>query len=47
MSVVRTLVTSTAGKIRDRAFAPAPIKGVKTCQQCAYHQICPSSLTVR
>src|SRR4029078_5367547 len=29
MSVVRTLVTSTAGKIRDRAFAPAPIKGVK------------------
>ncbi len=47
MSVVRTVVSSTAGKIRERAFAAAPIKGVKTCQQCAYHQICPSSLTVR
>jgi len=47
MSVVRTVVTTTAAKIRDRAFAAAPLKGVKTCQQCAYHQICPSSLTVR
>ncbi len=47
MSVVRTVVTTTAAKIRERAFAAAPIKGVKTCQQCAYHQICPSSLTVR
>jgi hypothetical protein len=45
--VVRTLVSTTAAKIRERAFAAAPIKGVKTCQQCAYHQICPSSLTVR
>jgi hypothetical protein len=47
MSVVQTVVTSTAAKIRDRAFGAAPIKGVKTCQQCAYHQICPSSLTIR
>ena len=23
------------------------VKGVKTCQQCPYHQICPSSLTIR
>ena len=47
MSLVRTLITSVAAKIRDRAFAAAPAKGVKTCQECAYHQICPSSLTVR
>jgi CRISPR/Cas system-associated exonuclease Cas4 (RecB family) len=47
MSVVRTVVTSTAAKIREREFQAAPVKGVKTCQQCAYHQICPSSLTVR
>jgi CRISPR/Cas system-associated exonuclease Cas4 (RecB family) len=47
MSVVGTLVTSTAAKIRERSFAAAPIKGVKTCQQCPYHQICPSSLTIR
>ncbi|HUQ42373.1 MAG TPA: ATP-dependent DNA helicase [Candidatus Limnocylindrales bacterium] len=47
MSVVRTLVTTTAAKIRAREFGAAPIKGVKTCQECAYHQICPSSLTVR
>ena len=47
MSLVRTLVTSVAAKIRARAFAAAPAKGVKTCQECAYHQICPSSLTVR
>ncbi len=47
MSVVRTLVTTTAAKIRAREFAAAPAKGIKTCQQCAYHQICPSSLTVR
>jgi len=47
MSLVTTLITSTAGKIRSRAFAPAPAKGVKTCAECAYHQICPSSLTVR
>ena len=47
MSVVRTVVTTTAAKIRARDFAPAPLKGVKTCEQCAYHQICPSSLTIR
>jgi ATP-dependent DNA helicase UvrD/PcrA len=47
MSVVRTLVSSTAAKIRAREFGPAPAKGVKTCLECAYHQICPSSLTVR
>ena len=47
MSVVRTVVTSTAAKIRARDFAPAPVKGIKTCFECAYHQICPSSLTVR
>ena len=47
MSVVRTVVTSTAAKIRSRDFTPAPVKGIKTCFECAYHQICPSSLTVR
>jgi DNA helicase-2/ATP-dependent DNA helicase PcrA len=47
MSVVRTLVTSTAAKIRAREFGAAPAKGVKTCLECAYHQICPSSLTAR
>jgi hypothetical protein len=47
MSVVRTLVTSVAGRIRGREFAAAPVKGIKTCLECAYHQICPSSLTAR
>ena len=47
MSLVSTLITSTAGKIRSRAFGAAPAKGVKTCAECAYHQICPSSLTIR
>jgi ATP-dependent DNA helicase UvrD/PcrA len=47
MSVVKTLVTSVAGKIRAREFGAAPAKGVKTCLECAYHQICPSSLTAR
>lgn len=47
MGVVRALVSSTAGKIREKNFAAAPVKGVKTCQQCPYHQICPSSLTIR
>ena len=47
MSLVSTLITSTAAKIRARAFGAAPAKGVKTCVECAYHQICPSSLTVR
>ena len=47
MSVVRTVVSSTAAKIRGREFGAAPAKGIKTCLECAYHQICPSSLTVR
>jgi ATP-dependent exoDNAse (exonuclease V) beta subunit len=47
MSVVRTVVSSTAAKIRARDFTAAPAKGIKTCFECAYHQICPSSLTVR
>ena len=47
MSVVRTLVTSTAARIRSHDFAAAPAKGVRTCRECPYHQICPSSLTVR
>ncbi len=47
MSVVRTLVTTTAAKIRAREFGASPAKGIKTCLECAYHQICPSSLTVR
>src|SRR5207244_12682849 len=47
MSVVRTVVTSTAAKIRARHFAPAPVKGINAGFKCAYHQICPSSLTVR
>jgi DNA helicase-2/ATP-dependent DNA helicase PcrA len=47
MSVVKTLVTTTAAKIRAREFGAAPAKGVKTCLECAYHQICPSSLTAR
>ncbi len=47
VSAVRAWVTSAAARIRAREFAPAPVKGVKTCQECPYHQICPSSLTVR
>jgi DNA helicase-2/ATP-dependent DNA helicase PcrA len=47
VNAVRAWVTSAAARIRARDFAPAPIKGVKTCQECPYHQICPSSLTVR
>jgi DNA helicase-2/ATP-dependent DNA helicase PcrA len=47
MSVVRTLVTTTAAKIRAREFVAQPAKGMKTCLECPYHQICPSSLTAR
>ncbi len=47
MSVVRTLVTTVAAKIRRREFAASPAKGIRTCLECAYHQICPSSLTAR
>jgi DNA helicase-2/ATP-dependent DNA helicase PcrA len=47
LSVVRTLVTSTAARIRAREFAAMPQRGLRTCQECPYHQICPSSLTVR
>jgi DNA helicase-2/ATP-dependent DNA helicase PcrA len=46
ISAVRALVRSTATRIRAREFAPNP-KGLRTCQQCPYHQICPSSLTAR
>jgi hypothetical protein len=47
MSLVATVVSSTASRIRAREFGPAPLKGLRTCQQCPYHQICPSSLTAR
>ncbi|HET7700117.1 MAG TPA: ATP-dependent DNA helicase [Candidatus Limnocylindria bacterium] len=47
VAAVRAWVTSTAARIRSRDFAPNPAKGVRTCQECAYHQICPSSLTIR
>ena len=47
VSAVRAWITSTAARIRDRDFAPNPAKGVRTCRECPYHQICPSSLTVR
>ncbi len=46
IGAVRGLVTGTAARIRAREFAPNP-KGLRTCQQCPYHQICPSSLTAR
>ena len=44
LGAVRALVTATATRIRAREFAANP-KGLRTCQQCPYHQICPSSLT--
>jgi CRISPR/Cas system-associated exonuclease Cas4 (RecB family) len=47
VSAVRVWITSTASRIRERDFAPNPAKGVRTCRECPYHQICPSSLTVR
>src|SRR5438477_537542 len=46
IGAVRGLVTGTASRIRAREFAPNR-KGLRTCQQCPYHQICPSSLTAR
>src|SRR5207253_532328 len=46
IGAVRGLVTGTASRIRARQFAPNP-KSLRTCQQCPYHQICPSSLTAR
>jgi CRISPR/Cas system-associated exonuclease Cas4 (RecB family) len=46
IGAVRGLITGTASRIRAREFAPNP-KGLRTCQQCPYHQICPSSLTAR
>jgi CRISPR/Cas system-associated exonuclease Cas4 (RecB family) len=47
VSAVRAWITSTAARIRARDFAPAPAKGLRTCEACPYHQICPSSLTIR
>ncbi len=47
VNAVRAWITSTAQRIRAREFTAAPAKGVRTCRQCPYHQICPSSLTVR
>ncbi len=47
VSAVRAWISSAASRIRARDFAPNPARGVRTCQQCAYHQICPSSLTAR
>ena len=46
VGAVRGLIAGTASRIRAREFAPNP-KGLRTCQQCPYHQICPSSLTAR
>jgi len=46
IGAVRGLISGTASRIRAREFAPNP-KGLRTCQQCPYHQICPSSLTAR
>ena len=46
VSAVRAQISATAARIRAREFAPNP-KGLRTCQQCPYHQICPSSLTAR
>ena len=46
IGAVRALVSSTAARIRARDFVANP-KGLRTCQQCPYHQICPSSLTAR
>jgi ATP-dependent DNA helicase UvrD/PcrA len=46
IGAVRALVSTTAERIRAREFAANP-KGLRTCQQCPYHQICPSSLTAR
>jgi len=46
IGAVRALVSATAGRIRSRDFLPNP-KSLRTCQQCPYHQICPSSLTAR
>ncbi len=47
VSAVRAWITSTAARIRAREFTASPAKGVRTCRECPYHQICPSSLTVR
>ncbi|HET8569578.1 MAG TPA: ATP-dependent DNA helicase [Candidatus Limnocylindria bacterium] len=44
MSLVAAWVQATAAKIRARDFAANPAKGVQTCRQCAYQQICPASL---
>ena len=47
VSAVRAWITSTASRIRERDFNANPAKGVRTCRECPYHQICPESLTVR
>jgi hypothetical protein len=39
-------VSRVASQIRAREFTANP-KNLRTCQQCPYHQICPSSLTAR
>jgi DNA helicase-2/ATP-dependent DNA helicase PcrA len=47
VSAVRAWIGSTASRIRERDFQANPARGVRTCRECAYHQICPSSLTIR
>ena len=47
VNAVRAWLSAAAARIRARDFAPNPAKGVRTCRACPYHQICPSSLTVR
>jgi len=47
VSAVRAWIVAAAARIRARDFTAAPAKGVRTCRECPYHQICPSSLTVR
>lgn len=47
MSAVRVWISIAAQRIRAKEFSANPQRGVRTCEQCPYRLICPSSLTVR
>jgi len=47
VGAVKAWIASAAVRIRAKEFAASPAKGRRTCEQCAYQMICPSSLTLR
>ncbi|MSQ37488.1 MAG: ATP-dependent helicase [Chloroflexi bacterium] len=47
LGAVRAWIKSASDRIRQKEFGANPSKGRRTCEQCSYQAICPSSLTLR